>query len=306
MNSGPEKIIYILGGGHSGSTLLDLILGSTGHAFSVGEFMFLDYYKGYKARELARGRVCTCGEHFDACPFWSKIEFASKDNISKHDTFGESARILANVLNPFERWFRFRFHIGFNRDVYERVFDESRKLKPNNRFIVDSSKDPRRLYELIQDPDIGPDRLAVVHLIRDGRGYVYSYQKALRVDFGVKVRSTIVCLAEWIGINLFSRILIHKYNLAAYTLSYDQFAEDPTSSLDKLGEFLGIDLDGDKVLARIEKSVYHNVHGNPMRRRKIAAIRRDSAWVTNFSPVKRFVLSVVLYPFNRRWVYSRR
>lgn len=303
---GPEKIIYILGGGHSGSTLLDLILGSTDYAFSTGELMFLDYYKGYKSRELAHGRVCTCAEHFDTCPFWSNIDFASKDNISKHDELGESARIFANVLNPFERWMKLRFHVGPNRDVYGRIFNESRKLKPENRFIVDSSKDPRRLYELIQDPEIGPDRLVVIHLIRDGRGYIYSYQKAFRVDFGVKVRSTIACLAEWIGINLFSRLMINKYGLEAYTLSYDQFAANPTNSLHKLGEFLGIDLDGDNVLARIERTTYHNVHGNPMRKRKIAVIRRDSAWATSFSPVKRFILSAALYPFNRRWVYSRK
>jgi len=306
MDAGPEKIIYILGGGHSGSTLLDLILGSTEQAFSVGELMFLDYYKGYKFRHLAYGRVCSCEENFDDCPFWSTIDFDRKDNISKHDTLGESLRILFNILNPFERWSKLRFHIGPNREIYRRIIEESRRLKPDVRFIIDSSKDPRRLYELIQDPGIGPDNLTVIHLIRDGRGYIYSYQKSLRKDIGRKVRSTIVYLAEWIGLNVLSRLLIRKYKLTAFTLSYDRFAEDPTKSLEKLGEFLGFDLDGDSVLARIERTVYHNVHGNPMRRGKIEAIRRDVGWVTDFSPVKRFMLTVALYPFNRRWVYSRR
>ena len=60
-----------------------------------------------------------------------------------------------------------------------------------------------------------------------------------------------------------------------------------------------------KFLQRVEQTVYHNVHGNPMRRRKIDAIRRDTTWKEEFSAAKKFFLTVILYPFNRRWVYSR-
>jgi len=304
----PEKVIYILGGGHSGSTLLDMVLGSTEQSFSVGELMYFDYYKGYKHENLYRlvdGRLCTCDEQMDDCPIWSKINFESKDNVPKHESLGESLKILVNLVNPFTRWFRFDIEIGNNREVYKRIFEEASLQKPKLRFIVDSSKDPRRLYELINDPDIGPGRLAVIHLIRDGRGYIYSYQKGERLKGGRELRGTLVCLVEWIAVNLISRRLLNKFKIKAYTMSYDRFAEDPDKGLEELGRFLGYDLGADTVIDRINDTTYHNIHGNPIRQSKLTGIHRDVKWRTFFSPLKRTVLSVILYPFNRRWVYPR-
>lgn len=308
MDDQPAKIIYILGGGHSGSTLLDLILGSTPESFSVGELMYVDFYKGYKTVKrfrLVRGRLCTCGEHFDECEFWSNVKFESTDNVAKHETLGESFRILFNIMNPFERWMKARFQLSPNRDVYGRILNQAREFKPRVRYIVDSSKDPRRLYELLNDPDIGPEKLAIIHLIRDGRGYVYSYQKPQRLEGGRELRSTLPCVFEWIVVNIISRRIIRKYKLNAFTLSYDRFAENPDEYLGRLGQYLGFDLETESALKAIEETVYHNVHGNPIRRRRIEAIRRDTAWESFFSPIKKFLLTVVFYPFNRRWVYSR-
>jgi hypothetical protein len=308
MDDQPAKIIYILGGGHSGSTLLDLILGSTEQSFSVGELMYVDFYKGYKnvkSFRLVRGRLCTCGEHFDECAFWSNVKFDDTDNVAKHETLTESLRILFNIMNPFEHWMKAKFRLSPNREVYGKILAKAREFKPQVRYIVDSSKDPRRLYELLNDPDIGPEKLAVIHLIRDGRGYIYSYQKPQRLKGGRELRSTLPCLFEWIVVNIISRRIIRKYKLEAFTLSYDRFADQPDEHLHRLGEYLGFDLETKTALQAIEQTVYHNVHGNPIRRRKIEAIRRDTKWESFFSPVKKFLLTVVLYPFNRRWVYSR-
>jgi hypothetical protein len=308
MDDQPAKIIYILGGGHSGSTLLDLILGSTPQSFSVGELMYVDFYKGYKTAKsfrLVKGRLCTCGDHFDECAFWSNVKFEGADNVAKHESFSESIRILFNIMNPFERWMRAKFQLSPNRDVYGRILNQARQFKSQVRYIVDSSKDPRRLYELLNDPDIGPEKLAIIHLIRDGRGYIYSYQKPQRLEGGRELRSTLPCLFEWIVVNIISRRIIRKYNLNAFTLSYDRFAENPDEYLGRLGRYLGFDLETEPALKAIEQTVYHNVHGNPIRRRRIEAIRRDTAWQSFFSPIKKFLLTVVLYPFNRRWVYSR-
>ena len=66
ISTGPVSVM-ICGAGHSGSTLLGMILGSHSQAFYMGE--------GGKARYLGdekkplRKRVCKiCGE---ACPVWS-------------------------------------------------------------------------------------------------------------------------------------------------------------------------------------------------------------------------------------------
>src|SRR5690606_31136679 len=71
-----QKVVYIVGAGHSGSTLLDLILGTHSRIESVGEIKRLErLYSGGK------GSGCTCGEPFTACAYWRAIG----DRLREHD-----------------------------------------------------------------------------------------------------------------------------------------------------------------------------------------------------------------------------
>ena len=70
----PVKLIYVLGWGHSGSTLLGLALGSADNVVSVGEIVFFDYYRDRRPHpKVLREFLCTCGVSFDRCPFWCSV-----------------------------------------------------------------------------------------------------------------------------------------------------------------------------------------------------------------------------------------
>jgi hypothetical protein len=56
--------IYVAGRGHSGSTMLDAMLGNAPEIESVGELV--SGMGRYEER-------CSCGETFDACPYWSAV-----------------------------------------------------------------------------------------------------------------------------------------------------------------------------------------------------------------------------------------
>ncbi len=60
------KCIYICGAGHSGSTLLDMLLGSHSQVASLGEISNLPM-------ELAVNNKCTCGQHIRNCEVWSDV-----------------------------------------------------------------------------------------------------------------------------------------------------------------------------------------------------------------------------------------
>ena len=61
-----KNYLYIICNGHSGSTLLEMILGSHSQVFSIGEIKhFSDYYKSEK--------ICCCGSIINECEFWSEI-----------------------------------------------------------------------------------------------------------------------------------------------------------------------------------------------------------------------------------------
>ena len=61
------EVLYIGGSGRSGSTILDSILGQFEGFMSVGEVRFI-----WK-RGLIDDRLCSCGEAFSDCPFWTEV-----------------------------------------------------------------------------------------------------------------------------------------------------------------------------------------------------------------------------------------
>lgn len=62
-----KKIIYIAGLGHSGSTILDMALGSHPNIIGLGEIYAVFNSKNYK--NLFEKSTCSCGEKGKDCSF---------------------------------------------------------------------------------------------------------------------------------------------------------------------------------------------------------------------------------------------
>ncbi len=72
-----NKVIFICGAGHSGSTLLGMILGSHSDCFYAGEALKTSYF--HRDQTPIRKRMCKfCG--FD-CPVWSKLDLNKSRDI---------------------------------------------------------------------------------------------------------------------------------------------------------------------------------------------------------------------------------
>lgn len=76
------KLIYILGSGHSGSTLTDLILGSHSSIESVGELFQLPEYVSPDSNRADDRRICTCGVHISKFPSF----LASSPRLQRKNT----------------------------------------------------------------------------------------------------------------------------------------------------------------------------------------------------------------------------
>ncbi len=151
-NSADEKvldIIYIMGSGRSGSTLLSSMLGSQRDIVCAGEvYNYMNFFESAEARS----RKCSCGEALLQCDYWQQIrdrlkqqkgtELLDLKDTDRH-TFDENNHALLSAI----------------RDV---------SGKP---VIVDSSKRHYRLKLLLKS---GLFRVTIVHLIRDARAYAYS------------------------------------------------------------------------------------------------------------------------------------
>src|SRR5689334_12852153 len=80
-----KKIVYIAGYSRSGSTILDIILGSHQNMFGTGELTYLvdDW--------LHAERLCTCGNTYTKCEFWKHFK------LPEEMSFEEAIKIIRQV-----------------------------------------------------------------------------------------------------------------------------------------------------------------------------------------------------------------
>lgn len=68
-----KRVVFIMSTGHSGSTLLELILGSQSRIFVLGEFIHLDR----KLDEFDQSKPHLCGVCKGECEFWNyRVSFS--------------------------------------------------------------------------------------------------------------------------------------------------------------------------------------------------------------------------------------
>lgn len=131
-----KKIIYIAGLGHSGTTILDMILGVNDKIIGLGEIMAFVKRKD-KATDLKS--TCSCGQTGYNCDFWQHAEEKTKNETNNNKAY-------LNLLDYF----------------YEKYGDET--------ILVDSSKNSYNYLEILnQKYD-----LQIIYLTKDFRNWAYS------------------------------------------------------------------------------------------------------------------------------------
>lgn len=157
-----NNIIYLLGTGRSGSTLLDVALASHSRISSVGELMGL-----YES--LQSDPPCADGYALTESPYWRGVVAVARGQPTSE------RRYFNGIRCPFaaRRWAP-----AFYRKVvgaFKRSNQVIWKLMPQPNgvdFMIDSSKVYWRLQFLKEV--IPADRLFVIFLVRDGKSVVDS------------------------------------------------------------------------------------------------------------------------------------
>ena len=316
----PIQLLYILGTGRSGSTILDITLGNHPCMESVGELQNF-IRSGWVDGRVLRSPFCACGrrvdvDEADACPFWSSVrrewvERSAPDSIENYvslqDTF-ERYRSLTRLLRERRApSARFRSYAGLTRTLFEAISAVSGKP-----IVVDSSKAPLRALALSMTPGID---LFVIHLVRDGRGVTSSRRKAFRKNPEAGVwwtnhphpvwKSSVL----WVGENLASGWV--RKRLApgkSVRVRYEDFVENPSVIMGRIGGLMGIDL---TELAREAAAggvlrIGHNVSGNRMRMSKEVRLRPDVGEWRHALSIKEQRLSwTIMRPLMLRYGYKR-
>jgi hypothetical protein len=266
-NSKP-KIIYIAGAGHSGSTLLDLLLSTSPNTFSVGELKHLDHF----LTDTSKAYADDTGAAASQSAFWSYFHDQKEQYLPKWrvERVLSMRNKLALLLTGRPRTIPQRYK---NNDrLYTDILAQIRNISANPEIdtIIDSSKVTSRLIEInerVQDFDV-----YVIHLVRDVRGVAYSYYKdqrsVLKWSFGW-------LSTNW-GIARYAKKRIPKERYIF--LRYEEFATEPTKTIQRLNHALGLSVDTETYVDQINQQTSYRFGGNGMREKKFEGIVFQESW----------------------------
>ena len=312
MTEPPVKILFIMGWGRSGSTLLDNVLGEIEGFTSLGELHYL-WRRGF-----IKQHTCGCRRPVGECELWSKV----LDTPFRDRKLGE--------LDPAEvdrwqhdsvrmRYFRrlLRFEPGAptnwkDLDNYiEALAAVYRAVArvDGSRVVVDSSKRPSDGAVVRLLPGIDP---FYVHLVRDPRATAHSWR---RVKMGPHRRlrhlgPAVYSTTRWLNRNAAAeRLKARAGEARSMFLRYEDFVARPRATVREVVRFVG-EHAGEPPFVddrTVELGVNHTVSGNQRRfQTGPIEVRRDDAWMTDQPPFDRLLTTALALPKLRRYGYNVR
>ncbi len=217
------EVLYIAGNGHSGSTLLDIILGSINpkENFSAGELTFV-------TRESIFEEICSCQNTIKSCEVWSRVyaEWEERRTISfnqyrqlnhKFDRNINFLLVLKNMLFPSKQYKAYVENTG--------LLFYSIHLVTGKSTIVDSSKTALRIPVLSKFCNV-----KVIHICRDFSGVLNSAKRNYKKDIAqgyevdLKPRKTSKTFLDWILNNVL--VVLFSIGQERIKLYYKNYVSD--------------------------------------------------------------------------------
>lgn len=264
-------LIYVMGRGHSGSTILGVLLGNSPFIANVGELaagLLMEH----------RGHLCSCGKAMIDCEFWKNVE-AHFIRHSSLDWVNAANILVAHAhIRALPRTLLARSNspaMGAIANLTKTLVDAvvAASGKPN---VLDASKEPTRALFLLRFmPDV-----RVIHLVRDPRHVVASHYWRFKKNDGyfhflrrkyhapvLLVPFMLLAALSWTAGNLICEIARCFRPNATVRVRYEDLCDDAVTELRRIGTAIDISLED--VVSRIERddsfAVGHNVGGNAMR-----------------------------------------
>jgi len=301
------KVLYVVGLGRSGSTILSNSLGQIGDYFSAGELNFIWRHN------VLENRLCGCGRPFRECPVWTRVmdeAFGGMDGVDPCEMMrlqasGTRTRHIPLMLTKRGK------HVLKER--LEKLLINYRRLYEaiggvtDSRVIVDSSKEPAHGYAMSLVPDVD---FYVLHLIRDPRAAAFSWLKkkpqpdSEEIEHMVRF-SPAKSSALWDSWNASAEALWRRTPERYLRIRYEDFVADPRESLRRILGLVGVTaelpLAGER---EVRLGVSHTVSGNP-NRFEIGAVelRPDHEWISSMSPRDRALVTALTLPLLPRYGY---
>lgn len=265
-----SRYIYIMGRGHSGSTVLDSLLGNAPEAQGVGEMV----------AGLDGSYPCSCGREVRDCTMWGDVRdsFRQRETMSWDQavaTITTQARVqqYPKILLKPKTSGAMQEMARALKGVWRAVADVT-----GNTSLVDSSKEiSRGLFLARSLPDARiihivrrPDRMLAsnLHRLRDGSGLVLFRRTFDEERFAPLLLG--MSAVSWVVGNLLCESVRALYPEKVLRLRYEDLCADPAGELRKIGRFTGLKLESviESVQRREPLPIKHKLAGNRMARKQ--------------------------------------
>lgn len=303
-------LLYLASNGRSGSTIFEMLLNTSPHFWTIGEFHVLPW------EIKTNTKPCGCGQVVEECPVWGPIirqhkslllqgsisRFRESYNTDHAIRWREMPTIFSKRPKFGEkRQAEIEIYGAENEAVLQAVAEavKSKYGRPQT-WIVDSSKSPYRLLWLAASNRFN---LRVIHLVKDPRAFAFSMSKStsgLRRTLRVGRAS-----ARWqIENRLIEKVLVNHLPREAWRrIKYEDIASNPQMVFTEVCQWLGIPhhmLDCDAL-----RSENHGISGNPSRFEK-GGIKLDQKWVEGLSPAMQSLAIISSAGLASRYSYGSR
>jgi len=260
--------------------------------------------------------TCTCGQRVLECDFWNEVaatfEHLGPRSKSPRETLCEQDMMLypkdSGAINAlvetvtlvmgrqrvFEQWNR--FFGGAHRDAIDTAWQwfDAIGRTTGKSWLVDSTKDLRRGKMLYLSK---PRQVKFVWMIRDGRAVAASAMRRADIDIATAAKQW------WHTIIRIRATLLSVPNDAYSVVRYEDICVAPESVLKKLGTDLGFVFDPQ--MLTLDKSLSHDIGGNPMRFRKDETkILLDEGWRRQLTECEKQTFQEVAGKQNRSLGYD--
>lgn len=277
-DSSRNRIVYLVGPGRSGTTILAAILASHPEISWYGE---LTHLANWNEPEC----TCTCGEAVRECAVWksrSVEEVVGPAMVQARDLERNRAAIGA-LMNPGH------FPPEYCRSQTQLV----QCLGGGERILLDSSKWVGRAIGLSRCHGLDA---RYIYLVRDARGIVFSFGKAVQYRRGL-LSACMYYLAVSVAAQCAAWTRLRG---RCVKIKYEDLVSEPDETLSRIGENIGIDMKevSTKLAAGGEYGADHGVGGNRWLKSGTVTLRGDRAWRDQMAPWKRVLVHALCWPFQ--------
>lgn len=275
-----QKAVFISSLAHSGSTMLDLLLGAHPKMVGLGEVYTILNWPLSEVEDI----LCTCNSLARDCVYWGDV--LHQLNSHQHSPVSDKYKIVAQT--------------------FYRVFGDE-------TILVDSSKLSIALQALNECENLS---VSVVRLSKDVRAFTISHMDILgqEIQIGLysgpfknkkinefvlkhTIKTPTYLFWKWY---LRSRFALHQINQGGFPhihISYEELCFEPEKTLQKISEFIGVNFITQMLVPA--KHQNHILTGNPMRRdpKKLQKIKYDNRWLYR----SEWILPAAFFPFIMRY-----